>query len=113
MNAMTDAQQRLEDKRENMFAPGNPILVDHSRVLRGKKYMDGLKVGDRVHFRREFVHSWDPTAVAVLREDGLKIGYLDCHLSADMASDINKRIVYAAEFVAPTSERGHSLFRML
>ncbi len=110
---MEEAQQRLEEDRKQMFARGKPILVDHSRVLRGERYLSDLKVGDRVHFWREFGHSWDPNAIAVLREDGLKIGYLDYHLSADMARDINKKIVYAAEFVAPASERGYSLFRML
>ena len=99
IEAMEQAKERLKETRKDMFVVGKPIRVLYMDIYWFAMNSKRLSAGDRVHFKREFGHSWDEYAIAVLTEDGRKVGYVDHYLSADMACNIEKGISYAAKFV--------------
>ena len=113
---MEDAQKRLEYERVDMFTPGRPVLVNEMLGWGFAKNSVKLKVGDRVRFERELGHSWDPNAIVVLTEDGQRIGYLERHLTADMARGIDGGRTFVAEFEGPINndrDNGNAVFRMV
>lgn len=112
---INDTHKRLEYERADMFTPGRPVLVNEMRGWGFAENSAKLKVGDRVRFERELGHSWDPNAIVALTEDGRRIGYLDRHLTTDMARGIDCGRTYAAEFEGPIKDRdnGNAVFRMV
>ena len=114
IEAMEQAKERLKEARKDMLSVGKLILVRYMDRYWFATNSERLSVDDKVCFKREFGHSWDIYAVAVLTEDGRKVGYVDRYLSADMAWNIEKGMSYAAKFVKLVSGKDcPGLFRIV